>query len=148
MIGSIVTARLIVGGPLPPSVKPTLSVLLTPAATGGIAAFAVDPGHTGPLQYGFLGIFTVMLLAQTFLLRDYRRLPFGIASWTFAFPVAASANYAIRWLGSAPFAGSVAVAWLLLGLATVFVAAITGATIRRGYECAAGGRRIMTTSST
>ena len=80
-----------------------------------------------------------MLLVQAFLLPEYLGLPFGIASWTFAFPVAASANYAIRWLGSAPFAGSIVVAWSLLGLATAFIAAITGATICRGYERAAGG---------
>ena len=110
--------------------RPTLSVLLTPAATGG-SRLRGRPGHTGPLQNGFLGIFVVMLIVQAFLFRDYRELPFGITFRTFALPVAASANYAIRWLGSAPFAGSVAVVWSLLGRATAFLAAVTGATIRR-----------------
>ncbi|MGQ4347981.1 SLAC1 family transporter [Streptomyces sp. SAS_275] len=130
IIGGVVTARLITAGPLPTPAIPALSVLLAPPATGGIATFAAYPGPIGTLQTSFLGIFVTMLMVQVFLLSRYRKLAFGLEFWTFTFPLAASANYTIRWCQSTRFSGWEALAWSALGVATAVILAIAVATVR------------------
>ncbi|WP_432043037.1 hypothetical protein [Streptomyces cadmiisoli] len=130
VIGGVITARLITGGPLPLSATPSLSVLLAPPATGGIASFAAYPGTIGPLQLAFFGIFVMMVLIQIALLRRYVKLPFGLNFWNFTFPVSASTTYGLHWLGMSDFGGRREIAWGLLSLATVVVLAIAAATVR------------------
>ncbi|SEO55656.1 SLAC1 family transporter [Actinacidiphila rubida] len=130
VIGGVVTARLITAGPLPTPTIPALSVLLAPPATGGIATFAAFQGHVGVLQTAFLGIFLTMLMVQVFILPRYFKLAFGLEFWTFSFPVAVSANYAIRWCQYAGFSGWKVVSWIALGIATAIILAIVAATAR------------------
>ncbi|MFD4540302.1 TDT family transporter [Streptomyces bauhiniae] len=130
IIGGVVTARLITAGPLPTPAIPALSVLLAPPATGGIAIFVAYHGRTGTLQTAFLGIFMTMLMVQIFLLPQYRRIGFGLQFWTFTFPVAASANYGMRWCQSVRFPGWQELSWLALAIATAVVLAIAVATVR------------------
>ncbi|MEU2261426.1 TDT family transporter [Streptomyces sp. NPDC019645] len=130
VIGGVITARLITGGPLPERVLPSLSVLLAPPATGGIATFVAYPGPIGPLQLAFFGVFVVMALVQIALLKAYLCLPFSLGFWNFTFPVSASANYSLRWLGESEFDGRDGLAWGVLGLATLFVLSIAVATVR------------------
>ncbi|MEI5009335.1 TDT family transporter [Streptomyces sp. PmtA] len=130
VIGGVITARLITGGPLPERVLPSLSVLLAPPAAGGIATFVAYPGPIGPLQLAFFGVFVVMALVQIALLKAYLCLPFSLGFWNFTFPVSASANYSLRWLGESEFDGRDGLAWGVLGLATLFVLSIAVATVR------------------
>ncbi|MFD3440713.1 hypothetical protein ACFWU3_24760 [Streptomyces sp. NPDC058685] len=130
IIGGVITARLITAGPLPVPVIPSLSVLLAPPATGGIATFFAYPGPIGPLQLAFFGIFIMMLLIQVALFRAYINLPFSLNFWNFTFPVSASANYGLHWLGEATFDGRRQLAWAVVCVATVIVLAIAGATVR------------------
>jgi tellurite resistance protein len=130
VIGGVVTARLITAGPLPTQTIPALSVLLAPPATGGIATFAAFQGRAGVLQTAFLGIFLTMLMVQVFILPRYIKLSFGLEFWTFSFPVAVSANYAIRWFQYSGFSGWKVVSWIALGLATAIILALIAGTIR------------------
>lgn len=130
IIGGVVTARLITAGPLPVPAIPALSVLLAPPATGGIAVSIAYGSQTGTLQTSFLGIFMTMLMVQIFLIPQYRRLGFGLQFWTFTFPVAASANYGMRWCQSAQFLGWRELSWVALTIATAVVLAIAVATVR------------------
>lgn len=119
VIGTIVTGRLITGGPLPGPVKSTLSVLLVPPAVGGIAWLFLNGGRADGVGFAFLGVMIFFVVVQLILVPTYARLPFSAAFWTFTFPVASAANFTIRWCSSAPFPVSAAVAWLVLVLATI-----------------------------
>ncbi|WP_405575125.1 hypothetical protein OG317_35130 [Streptomyces sp. NBC_01167] len=130
IIGGVITARLITAGPLPVPVIPSLSVLLAPPATGGIATFFAYPGPIGPLQLAFFGVFIMMVLIQIALFRAYINLPFNLNFWNFTFPVSASANYGLHWLDEATFDGRRQLAWAIVCLATVIVLAIAAATVR------------------
>ncbi|AYG04045.1 TDT family transporter [Gryllotalpicola protaetiae] len=129
VIGTIVTGRLITGGALPDQVKPTLAVLLVPPAVGGDAWIILSAGQANAVGYGFLGLLITLLLVQLVLIQAYRKVPVSISFWTFIFPIAASANFVIRWTAAAPFPGATAIAWAALGLATLAVATVAAVTL-------------------
>jgi tellurite resistance protein len=109
---------------LPPQVRPTMAVLLAPPATGGIAWFLANGGQPNPIQDALAGILVLILLVQLLLLRQYLEVPFGMYYWAFTFPVASTANYAVRWLTALGFPGSGVIAWVVLGIATAVILAI------------------------
>ncbi|MCU1478961.1 MAG: family transporter [Subtercola sp.] len=130
VVGTIVTGRLMTRSQLPDAVKPTLAVLLAPPATGGIAWFIASGGQPGMIEFAFAGVVVIMLLVQFLLLPEYRRIPFSLAFWAFTFPIASTANFAVRWFQASPFDGWMAVSWVVLGLATAIILAIAAASIR------------------
>lgn len=69
-----------------------------------------------------------MALMQLMLLPEYRKLPFTQMFWVFTFPVAATANYSIRWLATTDLPGREIYAWTILSLATAFTLAIAART--------------------
>lgn len=62
VIGALIFARLFTGAPLPNSLKPLLSVLVSAPATGGMAWFIIARGQPNPVEYGLLGILFVKQL--------------------------------------------------------------------------------------
>lgn len=129
VIGGVVMVRLMTGGTLPQAAKPTLSAFLAPPATASIAWIVAHPGPMDAIQALLTGVLVIMVVVQVVLIGEYRRLAFSMAFWIFTFPVAASANYAIRWLAASEVAGWRVWAAVVLGAATVFVIAVGAATI-------------------
>jgi tellurite resistance protein len=70
-----------------------------------------------------------MTVAQIRLLPLYRRLSFTPGFWSFTFPPANMALFALRWLDLEHPAGGSAHAWLLVSAITVLVGAISARTI-------------------
>lgn len=124
VVGTVVTVRLMTAGALPPAAKTGLSAYLAAPATASVAWMVSHPGPMGALQLGLTGVLIIMLLMQLFLIGEYRKLPFSPLFWVFTFPVATTANYAVRWFAAANLPGRETYAWIALALATAFIMAI------------------------
>lgn len=124
VISTVLLARLAFFPPLPAALTPTCAILLAPPAVAGTAWFTINGEHADLISTALLGLLVLMALQQVALLPRYRKLPFTLGFWSFTFPLAAAAGYGVDWLAIAAFPGWQAVAWLLVALATVVIAAI------------------------
>lgn len=129
VVGTVVTIRLMTGGPLPAPAVPALSAYLAAPATASVAWHVSHPGITGGLQLALIGVLLMMLLMQFLLISEYRALPFSTLFWVFTFPVATTSNYALRWLAASAVPGREIYAWVILALATAFVLTIASLTV-------------------
>jgi tellurite resistance protein len=73
-----------------------------------------------------------MVVAQIRLLALYRTLSFTPSFWSFTFPPANMALFALRWLELEHPAGASAYAWVLIAAVTVLIGAIAARTIVAG----------------
>jgi tellurite resistance protein len=125
-LGTIVMYSHIAGGRVQRSASPALTAFLAASATASIAWLVAHPAPGPPdaLQSILTGVLFIMLFVQIALIRQYRRLPFGMEYWVFTFPVASTANYLIRWLAQVNAPGWQLWAWGILALSTAFVGVI------------------------
>jgi tellurite resistance protein TehA-like permease len=137
---ALVLVRMLSRPPLPDALVPTLAVVMAPPAVGGLALFALTDQVSSPLSLAFAGLTAILVVAQLATLPRYRRLPFTLGFWSFTFPAAAVASYAIAWLevGAVPFAGRIALALALA--VTVLVAAIGARSLSLALAARARGR--------
>ncbi|MGV9249063.1 SLAC1 family transporter [Streptomyces sp. NPDC003710] len=131
-LGAVILGGLITGSPLPPPARPTLTVLIIPPATGGIAWLAAHRGRLDGVGYGFSGIVLFTLAMVAFLLPAMSRRSFHTGLWIFSFPVAATANFLVRWTYAAEVPGREALAWALMAAASAVFLLLTGATLVHG----------------
>jgi tellurite resistance protein len=82
-----------------------------------------------------------MLLMQLLLIGEYRKLAFSPLFWVFTFPVATTANYAVRWFAASDLPGREIYAWTILALATAFILAIAVRTVAAAVTGSAEKRR-------
>ncbi|MCC9157910.1 TDT family transporter [Streptomyces parvulus] len=113
--------RAISGDRTPADLKPGTAAFLAAAATTNLAWLIAHSGRLQETQQLLTGVLVVMVLAQVFLLPEYRRLRFTQAWWIFTFPLAATANYTVRWMAAAHVPGWNIWAWSALLLATAFI---------------------------
>ncbi|GAA3151911.1 hypothetical protein GCM10017687_81930 [Streptomyces echinatus] len=101
----------------------------SPPATGGIAWTAAHQGVFDAVGYGFAGtlLFTVLLVA--FLLPELNQPSFHPGLWVFSFPIAASTNFAIRWVHASALPGGPALTGILLAGATIALVLLAAATL-------------------
>jgi tellurite resistance protein len=130
-IGTLIFNRLFTGDPLPDAIKPSLSVLVSPPATAGLAWFLIKGGRIDPVGYALLAIVFFLLLVQALFFSEYRHLTFTPNFWTFTFPVAASTTLIVRWLSAERFPYWRAWSWTLAGIATAAVLALAAAGLLR-----------------
>lgn len=95
--GTVVLGSLVAKPSLPARARPTLTVLGIPPATGGLVWTAAHPGPVDAVGHGFAGLVAFTLLIIVCLLPHLRQQSFQMGFWTFSFPIAATANFAIRW---------------------------------------------------
>ncbi|WP_158865946.1 hypothetical protein [Leifsonia sp. AG29] len=137
---TVLLARLAFFPPLPDALTPTLAILMAPPALGGTAWFLIAGVRSDPVSAAFLGMLAVMIVLQLFLIGTYRRLEFTLGFWSFTFPVAAAASYAIEWTRLAAFPGWEAVALALALASTALTVAVAVgsvalvARVRRGIR--------------
>lgn len=73
-IGTLIFGRLFTSPPLPDILKPSLSVLVSPPATAGIAWLLIAGGQLDILEYVLLGVLFMMIFIQVLFFAEYRRL--------------------------------------------------------------------------
>jgi tellurite resistance protein len=129
LISSVALNRMFFRPRLAPSLIPTMAIELAPAAVAGNAYFLIHPGPPDLLLRGLTGYAALMVVAQIRLLPLYRTLSFAPGFWSFTFPPANMALFALRWLELEHPAGGSAYAWILVGAVTVLVGSIAARTI-------------------
>jgi tellurite resistance protein len=129
LISSVALNRMFFRPRLPPALIPTMAIELAPAAVAGNAYFVIHPGPPDLLLLSLSGYAAVMVVAQIRLLALYRTLSFTPGFWSFTFPAANMALFALRWLQLEHPAGGSAYAWVVVAAVTVLVAAIGVRTI-------------------
>jgi tellurite resistance protein len=127
--GTVVLGSLVANPSLPARARPTLTVLGIPPATGGLAWTAAHPGPVDAVGYGFAGLVAFTLLIIVCLLPDLRQQSFHVGFWTFSFPIAATANFAIRWVHGADVPAWRPLTWIVLSAASLALAALALATV-------------------
>jgi tellurite resistance protein len=132
LISSVALNRMFFRPRLAPSLIPTMAIELAPAAVAGNAYLLIHPGPPDLLLLGLSGYAALMTIAQIRLLPLYRTLSFTPGFWSFTFPPANMALFALRWLELEHPAGSSAYAWALVAAITVLVGAIAVRTIFAG----------------
>jgi tellurite resistance protein len=128
-IGTLIFNRLFTGDPLPDAIKPSLSVLVSPPATGGLAWLTINGDRIDAVGYALLSITFILLLVQVLFFSQYWRLTFTPNFWAFTFPLAASTTLVVRWLNIEQFPLWRAWSWTLVGIATAAVLALAVATV-------------------
>lgn len=121
---TVLLARLAFFPPLPGALTPTLAILVAPPAVAGTAWFAINGASEDIVSMGLLGLLAAMAVLQLFLIGIYRTLQFTLGFWSFTFPAAAAATYAIQWAQVSAFTGWVVGAYMVAVGATGLVAAI------------------------
>lgn len=129
VVGTVVTVRLMTAGELPPAARTGLSAYLAAPATASVAWMVSHPGPMGALQLGLTGVLIIMLLMQLLIIGEYRKLAFSPLFWVFTFPVATTANYAVRWFAASNLPGRETYSWTVLALATAFILIIAGRSV-------------------
>jgi tellurite resistance protein len=129
LISSVALNRMFFRPRLPPALIPTMAIELAPAAVAGNAYFLIHPGAPDLLLFALSGYGALMVVAQIRLLALYRTLSFSPGFWSFTFPPANMALFALRWLDLERPAGGSAYAWVLIAAITVLVGAIGARTI-------------------
>jgi tellurite resistance protein len=129
ILTAVVTARLMTAGPLPAILVPSLSTFLATAGTASLAWIISHPGPLGDPQYILTGVLLMMILIQIVLIEEYRKLSFSFSFWVFTFPVAVTANYAVRWFAASGLEHWDTWSWTALALASAFVVAISARTV-------------------
>jgi tellurite resistance protein len=129
LISSVALNRMFFQPRLPPNLIPTMAIELAPAAVAGNAYFLIHPGSPDLLLLALSGYGAVMVIAQVRLLPLYRTLSFSPSFWSFTFPPANMALFALRWLELEHPAGASVYAWVLIAAVTGLVGAIAVRTI-------------------
>ncbi|MEU9150549.1 hypothetical protein AB0D59_08385 [Streptomyces sp. NPDC048417] len=127
--GTVILGSLVTGGPLPGPARPALTVLTIPPATGGIAWTAAHKGVFDAVGYGFAGTLLFTVLLVVFLLPDLRQPSFHPGLWIFSFPIAASTNFAIRWIHASALPEGPTLTGILLTGATAALGLLAAATL-------------------
>jgi tellurite resistance protein len=122
LVSSAILNRLMYGPHLSPPLLPTMAIEIAPPTVGGTAYLILHPGHPDFVAYGFAGYAAIFLIAQVRLLPLYRQLSFSASFWTFTFPTAATATFALHWLTLEHPAGHKAYAWIVIALANALIA--------------------------
>jgi tellurite resistance protein len=128
LIGSVIMARLLFRPRLPAPLTPTLAIEVAPPALAGLAYLAITHGRVDAVTLALGGFTVLAVIVQLRLIPVYRRLSFGPAFWSFAFPYAAVATFALHWINYGRPVGYKVWAWVVLLAITAFMAALVAET--------------------
>lgn len=134
----LVVGRLVVAGPLPDRLVPTLAVFVAPPAVAGSAWVRLGGHWSDPPAQILLNITVFQLLLLALQAPALRRVPFAISAWASTFPVAAAASALLAAGQSGLGNGYRVLGWTALAVLTVLVTLLafrTLAAVRRGEIC-------------
>jgi tellurite resistance protein len=109
---------------LPAALFPSVTLETAPAALAGSAYFELHGPVPDAAIYGITGYLVLMVLVQLRLLPVYCRLEFTPGFWSFTFPWAAIASFALTWLHIERPAGQTAYSVLVLAAVSLLIGAI------------------------
>jgi tellurite resistance protein len=121
LIGSVIMARLLFRPPLPRPLTPTLAIDVAPPALAGLAYLAITRGKVDALALALGGFTLLAVIVQLRLIPVYRHLAFTPGFWSFAFPYAAVATFALHWLNYGKPVGYRVWAWVVILAITAFI---------------------------
>jgi tellurite resistance protein len=122
----LLMARLVVAGPLPERLLPTVFIMVAPPAAAGLSVLELGaPPIIGWMLWG-VAIFALLWAGST--ARRIMALPFGLTHWALSFPLAATAGLTLRLANGSEPMGLLGLA--LLALASLVIAALSLATLR------------------
>jgi tellurite resistance protein len=124
VLTSLTLGRLLFVTMLPAALVPTLTFEAAPAALAGNAYFELHGPVLDAAVYGLTGYLVLMVLVQLRLLPVYCRLKFTPGFWSFTFPWAAIAGFALTGLHIERPAGQTAYAVLALAAVSLLIGAI------------------------
>lgn len=131
---TLIFRRLALDEPLAPAMQPTLMILVAPFAVG----FSTYVSITGQVDLFAESLYMLTLFLLAVLLGRLRHLPqcspFKMGWWGASFPLAASAGTALRYAAHANTPLTDAIAWLLLVLASVTIAAFLVTTLKGVFK--------------
>jgi len=126
---TLILSRLLVGPSVPPTLKPSLLILVAPFAVG-YSTYTVTVGQTD-LFAEALYVLTLFMLAL--LLGQLRNLhvccPFRVSWWSVSFPLASGSVAAIRFAAAKPDLVTDTIAMVLLAIATMVIAGLLVVTL-------------------
>jgi tellurite resistance protein len=125
---AVLIAAALLGHPVAKGLSPTLAILVSAPALGGLIVTQLDPAT--PIADVFAGLTVLLVLVQFALGPFYRTVRFSPAFWSFTFPGAAAVEFLLLWavarLGAAgPVAG-----WIALGVLSAGYLLLAAATVR------------------
>jgi tellurite resistance protein len=126
---TLIFSRLVFEAPMPDALQPTLLILLAPFAVG-FSSYVVTVGHIDLFAQAlyFLMLFVLsVLLGRLKLMRG--GCPFRVTWWAVSFPLAASSIAALRFAAFDPRWFTIGIAWALLVLTTLVIAALLVRTV-------------------
>jgi tellurite resistance protein len=129
LIGSVIMARLLFRPRLPAPLTPTLAIEVAPPALAGLAYLAITRGRVDAVALALGGFTVLAIVVQLRLIPVYRRLSFSPAFWSFAFPYAAVATFALHWINYGKPVGYTVWALAVLSAITLFIAALVTETL-------------------
>jgi tellurite resistance protein len=122
----LLMVRLVVAGPLPERLLPTVFIVVAPPAAAGLSA--LELGAPPIIRWMLWGVAIFALLWAGTAARRIAALPFGLTHWALSFPLAATAGLTLR---LAPGSGPMGLLGLaLLALASLVITALSLATLR------------------
>ncbi|MBE1589313.1 hypothetical protein ACFPOI_35940 [Nonomuraea angiospora] len=113
---------------LPAPLLPTLAIEIAPPALAGLAYLVITHDRFDAVALVFGGFTALAVIVQLRLIPVYRRLAFGPAFWSFAFPYAAVATFALHWIKYGRPVGYTVWAWVVLLAITAFIAVLVAKT--------------------
>lgn len=139
---TMIVSRLMFAEPFPDAMRPSLLILCAPFAVG----FSAYVATTGVIDDFATGLYMVMLFVLAVLVTRLWHLgrccPFRVSWWAVSFPLAASAVAALKYAGFAQHPSADAIAAVLLGLASLVIAALF---LRTAWGIARGELRTLST---
>ena len=122
VLQTLLLHRLLAGPPLPPALRPSITILLAPPSVAAVALLLLE-GSAGPLQWGLAGLATLYALALALMVRHMTHSGFSLVWWSFTFPCCAYAILLMMLVGGA-------LAWLALAVSTLVVLGVLWGTVR------------------
>ena len=124
LTGSVVWNRLFLRARVIPGLTPIIALEVGPPAVAGVAYQAIHPGPVDAFAGALAGFAILMIVVQLRLIPMYRELSFSPGFWSFTFPTAAVALYAVQWLKIGNPGALVAFTAIVVGIATAIIGAV------------------------
>jgi tellurite resistance protein len=121
---TLIFSRLVFEAPMPDALQPTLLILAAPFSVG-FSSYVVTVGRIDLFATALYFLMLFVLAVLLGRLRMFRGCcPFRVTWWAVSFPLAAAAIAALRFAAFDPNWFTTLIAWALLALATVTIAAL------------------------
>ncbi|KUL26910.1 hypothetical protein ADL15_36855 [Actinoplanes awajinensis subsp. mycoplanecinus] len=124
----IILNRLLLHGPLPPQLTPTLAILIAPPAVAYLSWLHLGAAATDPAARILLHLATFQALLSTVQTGRLRKLPFTLSAWAYTFPLAAL-TAAFLAAAQSGLSGYRPAAALTLGMVSLLTAGLTARTL-------------------